>query len=432
MKITLSDTAAPASWGEDALLSSSDEGFSIHLRPDEERLDRVQQAARKISLLGVPEVSLSGAGWEMEDQWSFALGYLKVKHCGRIHWAETAPADAERLQQRLQVHEWVRAMTHATPQDQSPLKLAEDSVEFLQAIAPGDISHELICGETLLEQGWVGVHAVGRGSDRPAVILRLEYCPGECRDDPVAAVLVGKGLIYDSGGYSLKKTEAMFLMKTDMGGAATVVGALASAIQAGLRKRIVLILCCAENLVSGRAYKNGDILHYRNGVSVEIANTDAEGRVVLADGLIMAGETGAPLVIDAATLTGAAKIALGADYNAVFALDRSLRERALGYARQENERHWPLPLERFHRLKCPSLFADTCNSRPVPGGGPGGACNAAGFMSRFAPNDGNGWLHFDLSGSFHDADTRLCAGGATGLGIRTIARTLLEELQGQG
>jgi PepB aminopeptidase len=432
MKITLSDKAAAAIWGADATLSGNDEGFAIHLRPGEDRLDQIQQAARKLSLLGLPEVSLSGTGWEMEDQWSFTLGFLKVKQCGRIHWAETAPADAQGLRQRLQVHEWVRSMTHATPQDQPPLKLAEDSVEFLQGIAPGNISHELICGDALVEQGWVGVHAVGRGSDRPPVILRLEYCPEECRDDPVAAVLVGKGLIYDSGGYSLKKTEAMFLMKTDMGGAATVVGALASAIQAGLRKRIVLILCCAENLVSGRAYKNGDILRYRNGVSVEIANTDAEGRVVLADGLIMAGETGAPLVIDAATLTGAARIALGPDYNAVFALDQPLQQRALAYARQEHERHWPLPLERFHQQKFSSLFADTCNSRPVPGGGLGGACNAAGFLSRFAPNNGSGWLHFDLAGSFHDADTRLYAGGATGLGVRTIARTLLEELQGQG
>ena len=164
---------------------------------------------------------------------------------------------------------------------------------------------------------------------------------------------------------------------------------------------------------------------------MEIGNTDAEGRVVLADGLIMAGETGAPLVIDAATLTGAARIALGPDYNAVFALDQPLQQRVLGYARQVNERHWPLPLERFHQQKFYSLFADTCNSRPVPGGGLGGACNAAGFLSRFAPNDGNGWLHFDLSGSFHDADTPLYAGGATGLGVRTIARTLLKELEGQ-
>ena len=431
MKVSISDKTAPASWGENAMLASSGEGFDIHLPQDDDRSAIIQQAARKISVLGVLEVSLAGANWTLDDQWSFALGYLKVKHCGVIHWADTSPTDTTQLDQRLQIHNWVRSMMHATPQDQSPLKLAEDTVEFLQQIAPGDISHEIICGEDLAKQGWVGVHGVGRGSDRPPAILRLEYCPAQCRDDPVAAVLVGKGIIYDSGGYSLKKTEHMFLMKTDMGGAATVAAALATAIQAGLRKRIVLILCCAENLISGCAYKNGDILNYKNGVSVEIANTDAEGRVVLADGLIMAGETGAGLVIDAATLTGAAKIALGNDYNAIFALDSDLQARALGYARQENERHWALPLEKLHRYKCPSLFADTCNSRPAPGGGTGGASNAAGFLSRFAPNDGHGWLHFDLSGSFHAADTSLYAGGASGLGVRTIARTLLEELQGQ-
>jgi PepB aminopeptidase len=320
-------------------------------------------------------------------------------------------------------------MMHATPEDQSPVKLAEDTIEFLQQFATDAISHEIISGDDLARQGWVGVHGVGRGSDRPPAILRLEYCPPQCQGETVAATLVGKGLIYDSGGYSLKKTEHMFLMKTDMGGAATVAAALATAIQAGLRKRIVLILCCAENLISGRAYKNGDILKYKNGVSVEIANTDAEGRVVLADGLIMAGETGAGLVIDAATLTGAAKIALGNDYNAIFALDNDLQNRALGYARLENERHWALPLEKMHRTKFPSLYADTCNSRPVPGGGAGGASNAAGFLSRFAPNDGKGWLHFDLAGSFHATDNKLFAGGATGLGVRTIARTLLEELR---
>ena len=429
MEISLDHNPARADWGDDALLSASTGGFQIHLVAEQDRLDRIQRAARKISLLGIPEARLSGPHWDSEAQWAFALGYLKAKNSGLIHWADDDSGDVAQLEQRLRIHNWLRAMTHATPQEQSPLRLAEDSASFLQEIAPGDIRHEIISGDALLEQGWVGTHAVGRGSDREPAILRLEYCPPECRDDPVAAVLVGKGLIYDSGGYSLKKTEAMFLMKTDMGGAATVVAALATAIQAGLRKRIVLILCCAENLVSGRAYKNGDILTYRNGVSVEIANTDAEGRVVLADGLIMAGETGAPLVIDAATLTGAAMIALGTDYNAIFALDHDLQQRALGYARAENERHWPLPLEPFHRQKCPSLFADTCNSRPMPGGGPGGASNAAGFLSRFAPRDGAGWLHFDLSASFHDRDTALHAGGATGLGVRTIARTLLEELQ---
>ncbi|MCP4983884.1 MAG: aminopeptidase PepB [Gammaproteobacteria bacterium] len=428
MKVTITSETAASIWGANAILSNRADGFNIHLTSVENRLDTIQQAARKISAQGVLEVTMAGPEWDVEAQWSFALGYLKARQCGEIYWAAESSDEVKELDRRLQIHNWVRSMIHTTPEQQSPVMLAEDTVRFLLQFAADAISYEIISGEELAEQGWVGVDGVGRGSDRPPAILRLEYCPEECQGDPVAAALVGKGLIYDSGGYSLKKTEHMFLMKSDMGGAATVAGALASAIQAGLRKRIVLILCCAENLISGHAYKNGDILNYKNGVSVEIANTDAEGRVVLADGLIMAGETGAGLVIDAATLTGAAKIALGGDYNAVFALDHALQARALQYASRENERHWSLPLEKFHRDKFPSLYADTCNSRTLPGGGAGGASNAAGFLSRFAPHDGKGWLHFDLAGSFFAEDNKLFAGGATGLGVRTIARTLLEEL----
>jgi PepB aminopeptidase len=429
MKITITSKTAPAVWGANAILSTTADGFNIHIGSAENPLDTIQRAARKISAQGVLEITMAGSKWDVEAQWSFAQGYLKAKQCGVIHWAESPQGAVKELDQRLRIHNWVRSMIHATPEHQSPVKLAEDTAEFLRQIAPDEISYEIICGEELAKRGWVGVHGVGRGSDRPPAILRLEFCPKECQGEPIAAALVGKGLIYDSGGYSLKKTEHMFLMKADMGGAATVAGAMATAIQTGLRKRIVLILCCAENLISGHAYKNGDILVYKNGVSVEIANTDAEGRVVLADGLIMAGETGAGLVIDAATLTGAAKIALGNDYNAIFALDHALRDRALQYASQENERHWGLPLEKFHREKFPSMYADTCNSRPVPGGGAGGASNAAGFLSRFAPNDGIGWLHFDLAGSFLATDNGRFAGGATGLGVRTIARTLFEELK---
>jgi PepB aminopeptidase len=195
----------------------------------------------------------------------------------------------------------------------------------------------------------------------------------------------------------------------------------------GLSTRVRLFLCCAENLISGHAYKLGDILTYRNGFSVEVVNTDAEGRLVLADGLILAGETGAPLILDAATLTGAAHTALGNDYNAVFALDNKLRQRVLSYSEKEKEWHWPLPLELWHRAHCPSDYADTANSRPVPGGGPGGASNAAAFLSRFVPREGRGWIHLDLAAAFRAEADELWAAGATAMGIRTIARTLLEE-----
>ncbi|STJ53699.1 peptidase B (aminopeptidase B) [Escherichia coli] len=125
------------------------------------------------------------------------------------------------------------------------------------------------------------------------------------------ACLVGKGITFDSGGYSIKQTAFMDSMKSDMGGAATVTGALAFAITRGLNKRVKLFLCCADNLISGNAFKLGDIITYRNGKKVEVMNTDAEGRLVLADGLIDASAQKPEMIIDAATLTGAAKTALG-------------------------------------------------------------------------------------------------------------------------
>ncbi len=148
---------------------------------------------------------------------------------------------------------------------------------------------------------------------------------------------MGKGITFDSGGYSIKASEGMFNMKCDMGGAATVAGALALAITQGLNKRVKLFLCCAENMVSHNAFKLGDILTYKNGVTVEIANTDAEGRLVLADGLMAASETKAPLIIDAATLTGAAMLATGGEYTALFSLDQPLVEEVKLLAEQEVE-----------------------------------------------------------------------------------------------
>ena len=274
---------------------------------------------------------------------------------------------------------------------------------------------------------WGAVPLASFGEEGPAsftgLVVSFDYNPSGNPDQPYAAALVGKGITFDSGGYSIKETTSMLGMKCDMGGAATVTAALGLAIARGLKARVQLILCCAENLISGHAYKLGDILRYRNGVSVEIVNTDAEGRLVLADGLIDAAQTGAPWIIDAATLTGAAITALGTDYNAVFTPNPEVARQYLAWAQSENEPHWQLPLESFHRGKCPSAYADTANSRAVKGGGPGGASNAAGFLSRFVPPDRH-WVHVDLAAAFADNDGALWAAGATGLGVRTIARAL--------
>lgn len=169
------------------------------------------------------------------------------------------------------------------------------------------MTYRITKGEDLREQGYMGLHTVGRGSERSPVLLALDYNPTGDKEAPVYACLVGKGITFDSGGYSIKQTAFMDSMKSDMGGAATVTGALAFAITRGLNKRVKLFLCCADNLISGNAFKLGDIITYRNGKKVEVMNTDAEGRLVLADGLIDASAQKPELIIDAATLTGAAK-----------------------------------------------------------------------------------------------------------------------------
>ncbi len=419
--VSLSDEKAGAPWGENARLSFTETGAVIHLAQDSDSERAIAQAARKLDGLNLPAVTLTG-DWQKEQQWAFALSFTRARHPGAITWADND--DQAQLAQEYAALVFTRQLVNDTPEDLSPETLAQRAAQWVKSLGQDKVSFTMTVGEALKDAGWVGIYNVGRGSERPPAMLELDYNPTGNADAPVDAVLVGKGITFDSGGYSIKSSEGMLDMKCDMGGAATVTGALGLAITQGITKRIKLILCCAENLISGHAYKLGDVLTYKNGVTVEVVNTDAEGRLVLADGLMAATETGAPLIIDAATLTGAAMVALGSDYHAVFSKDDSAREQMLNAAKLENERFWPLPLEAFHADRCPSAFADTANSRPMKGGGGGGASNAAGFLSRFVNPQGKGWVHLDLAAAYHGGATAEMPVGATAKGIRAIARML--------
>jgi PepB aminopeptidase len=384
----------------------------------------VQQAGRSIEKLGVDQARLEGELWDEKTQWSFALGFTCVGKLTAVDFTGNAQM-AARLSKKLAVYAWCRELTNQTPEQLYPEALAKLTTDYLTAFAPQHISTRLISGEQLQENGWVGIYHVGKGSCHPPCLLELDYNPSQDDSAPVTACLVGKGITFDSGGYSIKSNAGMFDMKADMGGAAVVAGALALAIELGLTQRVKLILCCAENMISSRAYKLGDILTYKNGVSCEIANTDAEGRIVLADGLLLAKQYKPTLTIDAATLTGASVMATGGDYSALFTLDKKLSKQAIAVSEKVNEPLWPLPLTPWHKEKCPSVFADTANSTTQKGGGAGGASNAAGFLSRFSTDQG--WLHFDLSAAYNSSADGLWAAGATGLGIATIAQLLLEQ-----
>ncbi|KNC69134.1 aminopeptidase PepB [Pseudoalteromonas ardens] len=421
--VRLTDQAPAAHWGGNATLSYDQEGALVHLS-EHETLKTIQKAGRSVAQQGILAVELQGDAWCTESQWAFYQGFVSPKQLDGVTFCDNAQSDLSELQALKTAATWTRQMINGTAEDIYPESLAGKAAEFIQSLAPEHVSYQIIKGNALLEHQWIGIHEVGRGSERPPVLLELDFNPTGDEDAPVAAALVGKGITFDSGGYSIKPSEGMLTMKCDMGGAATVTAGLAIAIQRGIDKRIKLFLCCAENLISGHAYKLGDILTYKNGTTVEIVNTDAEGRLVLADGLMAAGETGAPLIIDAATLTGAALVAVGQEYNALFGLDKELVSEVQQYAHEEFEAAWPLPLEKWHQNNCPSAYADTANSRAQKGGGFGGASNAAGFLSRFVPNEGQGWVHIDLAASFQNTGGSQWASGATTLGMRTVARTL--------
>lgn len=426
LAIHLSHTAADESWSEQTLYTHQADRITIHTADESTALTRIQRAGRQLAASGLLQPQLEGSNWGIEEQWAFAQGYYSPKHREAPIWASDDPAVVNELQNRFIAADWVRNVMNTTPEDLSPQELINQAARFLSS-ASTDIRYEYIIGEDLAKRGYIGTYHVGRGSDRPPAVLVLDYIPDADESLPVSVGLVGKGITFDSGGYSIKTSEGMLAMKHDMGGAAYQVGALWLAIKRGLNKRVRLYLCCAENLISGHAYKLGDILRYPNGTSVEIVNTDAEGRLVMADGLHKATEDEIPVIIDAATLTGAAHVAVGNEYNALFSMDDGLANTALSCAKAEGEGLWRLPLEPFHKNKCPSPFADTANSVATKGGGAGGASNAAGFLARFVSDDAQGWLHFDLAAAFYGKDAGAWSAGGTAMGIRTIARVIADS-----
>jgi len=428
LSILLSFDTAEAKWGNNALLTSNGDAMTIHATGDDaNQLELIQRGARRLQTQGINNVSLAGDNWSLAYQWAFAKGFSVSKGKSDLNWAQNTPtSQLTILNARQASRDWAVAAINGAPEDVYPESLIDSAIKEINRVGGEYVSAQIIKGDELLEAGWVGVHTVGRASKRVPAMLILDYNPTGDNESPVAAALVGKGITFDSGGYTIKSGPGMMTMKCDMGGAATVTAALSLAISQGLNKRIQLILCCAENLINGEAYKLGDIITYKNGTTVEILNTDAEGRLVLADGLMAAGESGAPLIIDAATLTGAALTAVGTQYNAVFSLDNDLASHALTHGDTVNELNWQLPLAPFHMFECPSHYADTANTGASKMGVPG-ASNAAGFLARFVPNNGKGWIHFDLAACFQDSGNAKWSPGATGLGIETIAQLLLKQ-----
>lgn len=402
MQVILSLQPADEIWGNNALLTFSNNQAVVHLKSISDSVS-VQKAARKLSNQGIKTPKLIGEGWSLENCWAFYQGFYSAKNQSQICFPTLIESDKEDLEKRIKCGDFVRKIINLPSTIITPQALAKCAADFITNIAlqyqsKSAVSFQIISGQELEQQNYQGIWNVGKGSVNDAAMLQLDFNPTQDQNAPVFACLVGKGITFDSGGYSIKPSDSMSTMRTDMGGAALLTGALAMAIASGLTKRVKLFLCCAENMVSNNAMKLGDIITYSNGVTAEVLNTDAEGRLVLADGLIEADKQNPQFIIDCATLTGAAKVAVGNDYHSVLSMDNQLVSELFKAAEQCREPFWRLPFEEFHRSQISSSFADIGNVGSVPVGA--GASTATAFLSYFVENYAQNWLHIDCSATY--------------------------------
>ncbi|WP_279573740.1 aminopeptidase PepB [Volucribacter amazonae] len=430
MEIKLSNQVANEQiWGKNAILSFTETSAIIHLKP-QENLILIQKAARKLRNQGIKQAKLTGEGWNWQYCWAFQQGFYSSKQEYQLTFPDLPKLEQRQLTNLVDCSQFTREIINLPATVITPEQLAQRAAQFITQQAEKvnqsrAVKYHILNNDQLHRQGYLGIWNVGKGSVNPPVMLQLDFNPTGDEQAPVLASLVGKGITFDSGGYSLKPSNSMDTMRSDMGGAALLTGALGLAIAQGLKQRVKLYLCCAENMVSSHAFKLGDIIEYRNGVSVEVLNTDAEGRLVLADGLIDADKDNAKLMIDCATLTGAAKVAVGNDYHSVLTMDDKLAQALFTAAEQSNEPFWRLPFAERHRGQIDSAFADIANVGSVPVGA--GASTATAFLSYFVQNYQQHWLHIDCSATFCKSGNALWAAGATGLGIQTLATLLLNQ-----
>jgi leucyl aminopeptidase len=255
---------------------------------------------------------------------------------------------------------------------------------------------------------------VAQGSDEPPALIVMKYEPAGAPEKPVLG-LVGKGITFDTGGISIKPADGMEKMKYDMAGGATMIGAMRAIALLKPKVKVIGIVCATENMPSGKAQKPGDVQIAMSGKSIEIINTDAEGRLVLADGLVYARQLGCTHLVDAATLTGAVVVALGYANAGIFANDDAMYERFHKANEEAGEKMWRLPLDDEYKDNIKSSIADIVNS----GGRWGGAINAAMFLKEFAED--TPWIHLDIAGTAWMEDQKpWIAKGPSGIALRSL------------
>lgn len=304
-----------------------------------------------------------------------------------------------------------RDLVNLRSNDIYPESLAQKAKENLSGLG---VDVKVYDKDQILNMGLTAFYEVAKGSDKEPKFIVIEYLKGEPRKAPLA--LVGKGLTYDAGGYSIKTSKGMKTMHTDMGGAGSVIGAMNAIALNQLKVNVVAIVASCENLISGRSYKPGDIIKARNGMTIDVDNTDAEGRITLADAVNYAATEYKPaMIVDLATLTGAALGALGETYTASITNDEDAFRKILKASKKMDEKIWLLPNDPFYKTYNESDDADVKNS-----GGPlAGSITAGQFIENFV--EGYPWVHLDIAGTAHlSAPQGINGKGATGVHVKTL------------
>ena len=329
----------------------------------------------------------------------------------RLTLVTSAAVDAAVQRRAAAIAEGVaiaRDLVDTPPNDKTPDLLIKTVEEIAKR---SGLACEVISADRLREMGAGGILAVGRGSAHPPAMVVLRHDGGE---GPWHGFL-GKGITFDSGGLDLKTQDGMFTMKSDMAGTAAVVGAMHAVRRIGVKGRYIGVLALAENMTGAGAYRPSDVLRMLSGDTVEVSNTDAEGRLVLADGLALLRREGVQDVIDLATLTGAIVVALGTHRSGLFTNNEDHASAVLAAGDLAGERYWRMPIDPEHKEALKSSIADTKST----GGRAGGSSTAAAFLARFASD--TPWAHLDIAGAAY-RDQPEAGPGATGVGVETLVR----------
>ena len=329
-----------------------------------------------------------------------------------------SPADLAVLEPLVTATAQVRDLVNTPTEDMGPKQLAE-AIKQLGKQYKAKVRDWV--GDELLKANFPTIHMVGRASHREPRLIELNW--GKATHPKL--VVVGKGVCFDTGGLDLKPSDGMRWMKKDMGGAAHAIALARLIMHAQLPVQLTLLVPAVENAVAGNAMRPGEVVFTRGGISVEVDNTDAEGRLILCDALTYGAEQKPELMIDFATLTGAARVALGPDLPALFANDDALAESVLAAGRAAHDPLWRLPLWRPYRKMLDSYIADMANSGASRHAG---AITAALYLERFVP-DNLPWLHLDTY-AWNDADRPGRPRGGEAMGLRALFAYLRQRYAG--